>query len=331
MAANVKKTPDMLTLELINKVGLLPVALAMAVVIFTLIEPRFLSWGNFVNVLTQTSFLLILAVAQTFVLITRGFDLSVGNLISMTSVLSSMAMVGVIVNSPGNELVAVWVGVATAVGIGACAGLFNGFVVAFLKVNPFIATLGSMSIALGIALTASNGIPISGLPNELTSMLVQSTLLGVPMPIVVATLVCLISWVILNRTVFGRNLYIIGANPRAAFVAGMRTRFWLMMAYVVASTLVGIGAIMLTARVGTGAPTLGGGLMIQSIVAAVIGGVSLRGGRGGIKNAFLGALTVTVLSNGMNLSRIDGYIQMIVLGTIVILAVAMEMRRSYAR
>jgi len=151
------------------------------------------------------------------------------------------------------------------------------------------------------------------------------------MPIVVATVVCFVSWLILNRTVFGRNLYIIGANPRAAFVAGMSTRFWLMMAYVMASALVAFGAIMLTARVGTGAPTLGGGLMIQSIVAAVIGGVSLRGGRGGIKHAFLGALTVTVLSNGMNLSRIDGYIQMIVLGTIVILAVALEMRRSGAR
>jgi ribose/xylose/arabinose/galactoside ABC-type transport system permease subunit len=131
--------------------------------------------------------------------------------------------------------------------------------------------------------------------------------------------------------VFGRTVYILGSNPRAAMVAGLRARTSLALVYVICSLLAALGALMLTARTGSGEPNLGGSLMLQSIAAAVIGGTSLRGGTGGVGSAVLGALFITMLSNGMGLLRISGYVQMIALGVVVILATALDFRRGWQR
>ena len=169
---------------------------------------------------------------------------------------------------------------------------------------------------------------MQGVPDLFAGLLYSGSVLGVPAAIVIAILVGLVLHGVLHYTVFGRALFLIGTNRRAAAVAGVPTRRILIFAYVVSSSLTALGAMMLTARTGSGEPNLGGSLSLQAIAAAVVGGTSLAGGSGGVGTAVLGALFVTILSNGMDLTRINGYVQMIVLGAIVIIGVMLDRVRQ---
>ncbi len=205
-------------------------------------------------------------------------------------------------------------GLLTGLALGWAVGLFNGVVIALLGVSPFVTTLGSYNIAIGVATTLSGGRPVQGVPDLFAELLYSGSLFGVPAAIVIAILVGLVLHGVLHYTVFGRALFLIGTNQRAAAVAGVPTRRMLIFAYMLSSSLAALGAMMLTARTGSGEPNLGGSLSLQAIAAAVVGGTSLAGGSGGVGTAVLGALFVTILSNGMDLTRINGYVQMIVLG-----------------
>lgn len=308
--------------------AILPVALVVMVLGFSFVEPRVLSTGNLVNIAIQSSYLVIFATAQMVVILTRGFDLSLGTAVSAVSVTSALVMTGMVGPAGEGLAQALILGILMGLAIGVGTGLFNGFAVAWLRVNPFVATLGSLNICLGIATMASDGRPVFNVPNEFSRLVYSGTVAGIPVPIVLAGLVLLVTWFILNYTVFGRALYILGGNPRAATVAGIPSRRYLLLAYVMCSVIAAIGALMLTGRTGSGEPNLGGNLTLESIAAAVIGGVSLRGGLGGVQSCILGALFITSLSNGMNLMRVDGYIQMIVLGCVVILAIFLDRLRA---
>jgi ribose transport system permease protein len=304
--------------------GSQPVLLALIVlmeVAFALIEPRIISRGNMLNVTQQASYLVIFTVAQTLVILTRGFDLSLGTTVSAVGVASALVLVG------HGEDPAWWVlaaGIAVGLAFGLAVGLFNGLLVAAVGVNPFIATLASLNICLGLATTISGGKPVFGVPDSFSDLLADDHILGVRVTVAIALVVMAIAWFGLTRTVFGRAVYIIGGNPRAASVAGLPARLVLGGTYVACSLLAALGALMLIARTGSGEPNLGGSLMLQSIAAAVIGGASLRGGSGGVSSALLGALFVTMLSNGMDMLRISGYIQLITLGVVVIFATALD-------
>lgn len=295
---------------------------------FALLEPRIISRGNVLNVLHQASFMVVFTVAQTFVILARGFDLSLGTMVSAVSVASALVLTGY-----GDDP-AWWVlplGIGAGFGFGLAVGLFNGLLVAVVRVNPFIATLASLNICLGLATTISGGSPVFGVPDSFSTLLYGGTVLGVSVRLLIAACVALLAWFVLTHTVFGRAVYIIGSNPRAAMVAGLRVRTYLTATYVTCSLVAALGGLMLTARTGSGEPNLGGSLMLQSIAAAVIGGISLRGGAGGVGSAVLGALFVTMLSNGMDLLRISGYVQMIALGIMVILATALDFHGGWRR
>lgn len=295
---------------------------------FALIQPGIVSRNNLINIAEQTSYLAIFAVAQTIVILTRGFDLSLGTTVSAVSVASALVL------TAHGDNPAWWVlaeGVAAGVGLGCLVGLFNGGLVALVGVNPFIATLASLNICLGIATTISGGAPVFGVSDSFSAIFYDSTILGIRLPVFIAIGVAVLGWFVLTRTVFGRTIYILGTNPRAAMVAGMPVRACLLLAYVICSLLATLGALMETARTGSGEPNLGGSLMLQSIAAAVIGGTSLRGGSGGVGAAIVGALFVTMLSNGMDLLQISGYVQMISLGVVVIAATALDYRRAWQR
>ena len=307
-----------------SQTGLLIFMLAMEAS-FALIEPRIVSVGNIMNVVQQASYLLVLTIAQTLVILTRGFDLSLGTTVSAVSVASALVMTGF---GDVPTVPIVLLGVVAGLGLAACVGSFNGLLVAWIGINPFIATLASLNICLGIATTISGGRPVFGVPEMLSTWLNDVRPFGVRITIWIAVGVSLLAWVTLTRTVFGRIIVLLGANPRAAEVAGVPVRRALAVAYLACSLLGGVGALMLTARTGSGEPNLGGSLMLQSIAAAVIGGVSLRGGKGGVGAAVLGTLFVTMLSNGMNLLRISGYVQMISLGVMIILATAFDALRG---
>lgn len=310
--------------------AMLPIALLVILFGFALVDGGVLSPANLLNIAQQTSYLALFAMAQTMVILTRGFDLSLGPTVSMVSVGTALAMAGAA--AAGYSTTAVLLaGLSSALGLGIACGLFNGAVVALLGVSPFVATLGSYNIAIGIATTLSAGRPVQGVPPAFSQIFYDGSVLGVPAAIAITVAVGIVLHLMLTRTVFGRSLYIIGTNPRAAAVAGLPVKRLLVATYVLCSALAALGAIMLTARTGSGEPNLGGSLSLQAIAGTVVGGTSLAGGRGGVGTAVLGALFVTILSNGMNLTRIDGYVQMVVLGAIVIIGVLLDRLRLERR
>lgn len=293
----------------------LPVAIVVTIVLFGLFEPRILSSGNFRNIAVQASYLAIFAMAQTMVILTRGFDLSLGFTVSLVSVVASMAMV-----SSGGGGAAILYGAGAGMLVALAVGLSNGLLIAGIGINPLVTTLGMANIVMAFAATISGGFPVTGIPTSFTAMFSQASLLSIPVPIWVAGLVFGLLFLTLKATRFGRSLYIIGANPKTATAAGIRTMPILVAAYALCAALTAVGALLLTARTGSGEPNLGGNLTLEAIAAAVVGGVKLSGGEGGVGAALMGALFITVLSNGMNLVQIDGYIQQICLGIIIIVS-----------
>lgn len=325
--------PSFVIMRFFAEYGFLPVILVALCLAFGLAEPLFLSGANALNIIEQASYLIVLAMAQMFVLLTRGFDLSLGVVVSAVSVASSMVMVAVAPEGQGPVIAALAAGILTAICLGALAGGINGLCVAYLGINPFVVTLGMQGVAFGIATTISGGFPVFGLPQQLIDAFGQNGVwLGfLAPPVGVCLIILALSHVVLNHTVFGRSLYLLGSNPRAAAVAGLPWRRYNMLAYVVCSSIAAIGALLITARTGTGEPSTGGGLVLLSIAAAVAGGVSLRGGEGRVIHVVLGGLLVSVLSVGMNLARIDSFLQQVVLGFVVIAAVFLDRLRLRIR
>jgi ribose transport system permease protein len=309
---------------LVFNLPLLMIVMELSVYAF---EPRVLSLRNVVNVLNQSSYLFVFACAQMVVILTRGFDLSLGAAVSTVSVASAIATKG-LVKKGSPDAVVVAAGLAAGLGVGALVGLFNGAFVSGLAINPFIVTLGSLNICLGLSTTISGGSPVFNVPDVFSRLFYNGVLIpGVSIPITTAIVIAVALYFLLNHTTFGRSLYIIGNNPRAARVAGLPSRRFLFMAYLVCSLLAAFGGLMLTARTGSGEPNLGGSLMLESIAAAVIGGVSLQGGVGGVGAVVFGALFVTMLSNSMDLLEVGGYIQQILLGCVIILATFLDRLR----
>lgn len=309
-------------LALFKRSPALFVVLGLAVV-FAFFDDRFLSLRNIENIGNQASYLLILALAQTIILLGRGFDLSMGNTVSLISVAIALVMTGSWAGDftlIGVTLQGTVVALLIGIGVGALIGMASGL----LGASSFIVSLGVMSICYGIAATISGGRPVFNVPLQFIETFNSRTVLFVPVPIFVGTMACVVLHVLLSRTVYGRLLYLVGANPRAVYLAGHDPRRIIALSFVIAGALVALSALLLTARTGTGEPNLGAGLLLQAIASAVIGGVSLGGGKGTVLQALFGTLTITVLSNILNLVGVSGYIQSIVLGVVIILALWLE-------
>lgn len=295
--------------------GRLLIGIVAVLLIFAAMEPRVISPANLRNIAVQGSYLSVFALAQCLVILTRGFDLSLGFTVSLVSVLSAMVMVGT-----GS----VFLGVLAGLGVGLVVGLANGMLIGGIGLNPLVMTLGMANIVMALASTVSGGFPVSGLPTGFGATFAQGTFLGLPAQLWIVALLFLAAWAILRATRLGRSFYIIGANPRAAVAAGINTFGVLVSAYALSSLVTATGALLLTARTGSGEPNLGGNLTLEAIAAAVVGGAKLSGGQGGVSSALFGALFVTVLSNGMNLIQLDGYIQQILLGIIIVISLILS-------
>lgn len=282
-----------------------------------LIEPRFLSTRNLSNILVQFSYLAMAASAQTVVMIARGIDLSLGGTISVVSVTVALLMTSPIADAVHPALLTS-VAIVGGLALGSAVGFFNGIAVAQFGINPVITTLGSYYVCTGLAASVSGGRPVFNVPASFSWFLYDGMFLGIKAPIVVAAVICLVLHFFLANTVWGRSLYLIGSNPRASVVAGIPTRRRLTVAYVLAGILAACCALMLSARTGSGEPSMGANLMLPSIAAAVIGGVSLRGGSGSVAQALSGALLATMITNAMNMMRVGGYYQDISLGIFVV-------------
>ncbi len=304
--------------------GVLPILLLALFLFFGLYEPKFWRAANLINVLRNSSYLMIISSGQMLVLIIGGFDLSVGAVVALTSVAAALTMASLYVSMPESAYLVIVIGVVVALVVGSLVGVVNGLTVAILKVNPFMVTLGTMSIAFGIALYTTTGVPVYGMPDEFTREFGRLRWFNLPVSIYLTAGILLVLWWVMNWTKLGRYIYAIGGNIHAARVSGIPTLVYIVATYTMCSFLAAVTGVLLTARVGSGEATLGPTLMLESIAAAVIGGVSLRGGVGRIELVALGALFLALVTNGMNLIRVDSKIQTIVVGAVLILAVGLD-------
>ncbi|MGE0649026.1 MAG: ABC transporter permease [Gammaproteobacteria bacterium] len=314
--------------RVLGAIGVLPFIIAVCFLFFGIWEERFVSGENLFNVVRQSTYLIIVSVGQMITLLTAGIDLSVGTNVAIVSVVTATVMAGIVQADPTAIGWAMTAGILAGLGTGAVVGMVNGIGVAILRVTPFVMTLGTFSMAMGLALFLTGGYGVYGMPTQFGDIFAYAAPLGIPVPILYAALVYLGVALLLNWTSAGRYFYAIGSNRTAARLSGINTAWYLFLAYAIGGVVTGIGGILLTARVETGQATLGGAnLVLQSIAACVIAGVSLSGGKGLLRNVVLGAFFITLLSNGMNLLRIDNYLQTFILGAVLVIAIAIDQLR----
>ncbi len=301
----------------------LPVMFVAAVLLFASQTDRFLSADNLTNMARQSVYLLIVVLGQLIVLIGGGLDLSVGTIVSLTSVVSATVMAAVFAAYPDAPGLALLAGLATGLAIGAGAGLTSGLGVTWLRIPPFMMTLGMSSVLFGITLLVSGGSPIYGLPPMLGETFGFGEWLGLPVPALVALALVLATYALLERTRYGRHLYATGGNARAAELSGVRTGRVTTLAFVLSGMLAALSGLLLTARLNTGEANIGASMPLESIAACVIAGVSLAGGHGRTWAVVLGTLLIMLVQNGLNLMQVGAYAQTMAVGAILIVAMAL--------
>jgi ribose transport system permease protein len=309
------------------RLGVLPFLLLIAVVVFTLLSDNFLTSRNLLNVARQSTYLIMVSMGQMFALLTGGFDLSVGTILAVTSVVGALAMSTAYAAMPDALALAIALGLLAGFAAGVAIGVMNGIGVALFNVSPFMMTLGMASIGFGIALYLTGGVPVYGMPQEFGDTFGFGSWLGVPAPVWVTAALIVLLYLLVNWTRLGRYFYAVGGNIKAARLSGINTRLTLFTAYVLCGGMAATSGLLLTARLETGEANIGASMPLESIAASVIAGVSLRGGVGRIENVVLGALFIGLIQNGMNLARIESYLQTVVIGALLILAVIADQFR----
>lgn len=303
-----------------KEIGIILILIVLSVLI-QLKNPIFLTYSNIIDVCRNTSYTLVIAVGMTFVLIAKGLDLSVGSLMALGGLISSLAMFhGVPI------LLAVLLGLL----VGAAFGMVNAFCIVKLNIPAMIATLGSMYMARGLVLVITKGSPVFPLP-EAFGNFGKAYFLGVPYVVLIALLLSIVAHLVLSRTTYGRKVYAIGGNPETAKFAGINVAMVTGSCYLISGVLAALSGILTAARMGSGQPSIGDGTEMTVITAVIIGGTSLNGGAGTILGTVLGALLMNVLSSGMNLVGISAYWQKFVMGLIIIIAVGADMYQRNRR
>ncbi|MDR3588476.1 MAG: ABC transporter permease [Negativicutes bacterium] len=290
-------------------------ALIGVVILMTCLNPRFLSFENILNISRQMSINLVIAVGMTFCIISGGIDLSVGSIGIMAGCLT-----GLVLDSSNSVVLALGVGLLS----GILFGGINGVIIAKLRVTPFICTLGTMTVARGIALWVTGGDIIGGFP-EAFNFIGVGFIGGMPVPVIITAIVVVLGWILLSKTEFGLGTYAIGGNFKAARLAGLKNDNILIKIYTLAGFLAAVGGIILTARVVSAQPALMQTTNMDCIAAVVVGGTSLMGGSGTMMNTVLGSILMACLINGLNIIGIGYEWQLMVIGVIIIIAVALDM------
>jgi len=283
-------------------------------IFFSISSPFFFSVHNILTVATQTAVIAIIAIGQTYVLITGGIDLSIGSNIALSAMVSGLAM---------RAGLPVPIAISAGLLTGLIAGAINGTLVAFAKLPPFIATLGTMTAARGIAFTLTNGIPISGLPASFTVFGTGRTF-GIPNPVLIMLGLVIIFGFILAKTKLGRHVYATGSNHEAARLSGVNTRRVQLTAYMFSGLLAAFAGLVMAGRVVTAQPAAGDGFELDAVAASVIGGASTMGGEGSIAGTFVGAFIIGVLRNGLNLLGVTPHVQRIIIGVVIVAAVFLD-------
>jgi ribose transport system permease protein len=294
------------------------VVLTLLVVIFAAAAPGFVSPRNIANVLVQSTLLLLLSLPMTLVIMTEGLDLSMGAVLTLTSII-----VAIVSLATGSMLQ----GLLAAVAVGTVFGIANGCLVAGLNIPPFVATLGTLGMAQGLALIASDGQSIVGIPRSVSEVYLAAPF-GVPMPIMIGVGAYLVFNGLLYHTRFGTYVFALGGNREALVYAGLSPARLLIAVYAISGAMAGFAGLLMTARMNAGHPTAGLGLEFDAIAAVAVGGTSFERGNGWLLGTALGVLAVGVLRNGLNLLALPSSIQVASVGALVIFALFFDGLRS---
>lgn len=280
----------------------------------------FMSWGNWADILRQTSINGILAIGMTFVVLTAGIDLSVGAILAFAGMVSAWLVAG-------DSTYGLTMSLLVGLGVGALLGAVNGLLVARLSVPPFVASLGMLSAARGLTYIYNDGMPVSDLPDDFLAI-GAGHVWQVPVPILIFVAVIAISWFVLRYTIYGRYIYAVGGNSKSAKTSGISTRKVLFAVYVVSGFLAALAGILLAARTTAALPQAGVSYELDAIAAVVIGGTSLSGGTGSLGGTVVGALLIGVINNGLNLLGVSSYYQQVIKGVIIVGAVLLDVSRK---
>lgn len=294
-------------------------AMGLVTLVVALTTDRFLDPGNLSNLALQVSIVSLIAIGATIVIFAGGIDLSSGSMVALlTMVLATL------VKTVGLPL---WPTLLGVLALGTLLGAFNGVLTAFLRIPSFIVTLAGLIAFRGLALMFNAGSPIFSLDPNLEPIFYGS-FLGVPLPFYYLVLFYGAATVMMNNTRLGREIYAVGGNPAAAKLSGINVRRVQTLAFSIAGLMTAVGAILMAARLNSGSPNYGQTLELQAIAAAVVGGASLAGGRGNILSTLVGALTIVIVQNGLNLNAAPSAVQNVILGLIILVAVGVDMWRT---
>jgi len=290
-------------------------AAAVIFVVFGVLNSNFLTLNNLRDVAVSACVNALIGVGMTFVIITGGIDLSVGSTASLVGIVSADLMV--------KHGLSPILGLLTGLVVGFLAGAFNGLLITFAKLPPFIATLGTMSVYQGLAYVVTNGTPVYNVPQNFVLML-NSYIGGVPIAVVIVLVVAVLAWVLLRRTVFGQNVIATGGSEETAWLSGVRVNRVKILVYGISGTLAALGGLVVVARISAAQSEAGSPYLLTAIASAVIGGANLSGGEGRIAGTLVGALILGALTNGLVLLNVASFYEQIVTGLVVLIAVAID-------
>lgn len=290
------------------------IGLVLIMVVFAALAPGFLSERNLVNILQQSSINACLALGMTLVIISGGIDLSVGPTAAIAAVISATLLVA---GYP------VPVAIIAGLSVGALCGLMNGVLVAYVGLQPFIVTLGTLSTYRAIALIYTGGSPVLGIPQDFRAIF-NGSIAGIPNSVVIVAVAALAAWILLKKTPIGEYLLAVGGNEEASYVSGVPIALTKVTAYVISGTLAALASLILIGRLGAAEPILGNLWELDAIAAAAIGGASLMGGKGSIIGTILGAIILGAMRNGLTLMNVQAFYQLLATGLIILVAMMID-------
>lgn len=302
--------------------GMVLLVVVLLAVFFTIMKPNFATWSNISSLLLASVVTGVQAIGLSFVIATGGIDLTPGLGMAATSVFAAILIADSGLGLP------IWVGVLGALAAGALLGLINGTLVAYIKMQPMIATLAMMMVCWGTALVLADGRTVSLRSVQGYDQIAMGRMIpGVPNAVSILVVLAIVAGVVMNKTVVGRYALAIGSNKEATRISGINTPRWEVLAYVICGIFTGISGILMSSRLAAAQPTLGQGYEMYAIAAAVIGGTSLRGGRASVFGAVIGAVTIQTIFNGLTVMGVQDQWQKVVLGAVVLLAVFVDIMR----
>lgn len=293
------------------------IALIILMAVITIINSNFLTANNLLNLLLQVTSNALIAFGMTFVILTGGIDLSVGSILALSSALTAGLL--------GSGM-PVTLAILISLILGCILGMMNGLLISYGKLAPFIVTLATMTIFRGATLVYTNGNPITkGLSDTfLFQFLGQGYIVGIPFPVIIMFIVFIVLYVLLHKTAFGKSVYAIGGNEKAAYISGVKLNKVKIIIYSISGIMASISGLIITSRLSSAQPTAGASYEMDAIAAVVLGGTSLSGGKGRILGTLIGALIIGVLNNGLNIIGVSAFWQQVVKGIVILIAVLID-------